>query len=463
MTPSSRVVGPALRHALLSIALLVLGCASGIDATRYVDGLRAYDGARTSARTLAQLDVTADGVVNADDAAVFARLEQDARALAQEQQVALGTAEVFYHGPAEGSASAFAALEAGDGRLRARGLAPEKLRELVIEARWLAGQARVAGVATREAKEQPFAGVLAPMFAGYDRETMTPGALCEAFANLDVQPFASAGVEAVAVADLDSTILQGNISDAFLAALVARGVPRPETHEPLKAFLKTLDGIDPALIDRNDLAANSRLLAERALNTSLPKGQRVAAKEAFEQTVALLAGLDVATVREIAHAAFEEGGAGVPPFKTRFFADSKDGCGTRKILRLLQQRGVKVYLLSATLDVLVEEAGRQLGVPLENVIGSKLEVVDGHYTGRVIDSTYYSKGSIMRQWVGVPPLLVFGDSPTSDVPMMLEAAGMAIMVNPRPDLLEADERLAGGRFVSVTFDSLEGAEQAQAN
>ena len=120
-----------------------------------------------------------------------------------------------------------------------------------------------------------------------------------------------------------------------------------------------------------------------------------------------------------------------------------------------------MYLLSATLDVLAWEAGKQFKVPRERVLGSLLEVKDGRYTGRVKDSAYYTKGAIVRQWMSAPPMIVFGDSPSSDFSMMLEAAGVSFMVNPRPKFLVLDEADANSRFVAVWFDSVEATLESK--
>ncbi|MBC7792734.1 MAG: hypothetical protein H7Z43_03420, partial [Clostridia bacterium] len=104
---------------------------------------------------------------------------------------------------------------------------------------------------------------------------------------------------------------------------------------------------------------------------------------------------------------------------------------------------------------LARAAARGMGLPENHAIGSPLTIEDGRYTGQVVASIYELKGPVLRQWVGVPPLMVFGDSPTSDMPMMVEAVGTGFMVNPRPEILAKDKEVAGGRMVGVTFAKTE--------
>jgi hypothetical protein len=198
------------------------------------------------------------------------------------------------------------------------------------------------------------------------------------------------------------------------------------------------------------------MLLDRWSNHELPKEMRINAKDTFYGIVGLMRGLTPAEAAGAAAKAYDTGAARFPAWKNNIFADG-DGCGMRQVVTRLQKRGVKVYLLSATLDVLAWEGGRLLGVPREQVLGSLLELKDGKFTGEVRDSTYYTKGAIVRQWLDAPPLLAFGDSPTSDFSMLLEAAGAGFMINPRDSLVRRDREEAGARLVAVVFDGTEGA------
>src|SRR5690606_25698655 len=135
-----------------------------------------------------------------------------------------------------------------------------------------------------------------------------------------------------------------------------------------------------AEVDANDVIANAHILLERSTNTSLPEAERVSAKDAFYNIVSLLEGQRVEVVEAVAKRAVEQGALGLPAWKTRVFADS-DGCGMTQIIRLLEERGIRVYFLSATPEVMVKEAARLMGLPASQAYGSVLGVRDGRYTG----------------------------------------------------------------------------------
>ena len=96
-----------------------------------------------------------------------------------------------------------------------------------------------------------------------------------------------------------------------------------------------------------------------------------------------------------------------------------------------------------------------LGIGQEYRLGSILEVADGRYTGQV-ESTYMLKGPIVRDWLKAPAYLAFGDSATSDIPFMLDAAGPAFMINPGERFKKKDQDKAKGRLVEVRYSGVEG-------
>jgi phosphoserine phosphatase len=242
--------------------------------------------------------------------------------------------------------------------------------------------------------------------------------------------------------------------DPFLAILVDKGNLSEDANPPLRAYLKTLEGVDAEAIDIAPVVDNARLLLERWTNPEIPRNLRPSAKDMFYNIVAMMRGMTIAQAEAAAREVYSHGVGRYPPWRTRSFAD-KDGCSMRMLIARMKERGIEVYLLSATLDVLAREGGRVLGIPPERVLGSLLEVRDGKYTGQVRDSTYNAKGAIVRQWLSAPPLVAFGDSPNSDFPMLLEVAGASFMVNPRPEFLERDKNESGSRFVALWFDGTE--------
>lgn len=410
---------------------------------------------------LSTLDVSADGRLGREDWAVFDAVHAAAVELAVSRGVSLAHREALYGGPAKDVPSVFSLLAWKDGSIDASQVPKERILELVVESRWMGLQARVGAMATNNGPldGRVVSGMLQGRVANYNAEGMEPAAICSAFEALPVEDLAAGGIPVTAVFDLDGTVWEGNVMDPFLAALIDLKLPRAEANLQLQAFLKTLDGVDGAAVDGNSVLDNARLFLARATDPSLPKAARVNAKDSFYNIVGLLQGLSPQDARAAARHAYEEGAGAFPAWPGRFFADS-DGCSMRRVVATLQERGVEVYLLSATLDPLALEGGRQLGVPAQRVLGSLLEIKDGRFTGKVRDSTYYTKAPIVRQWLPAPPLLAFGDSPTSDFMMLLEATGAAFMINPRAKLTDRDRAEAGGRMVPVRFEGIESTVTA---
>jgi phosphoserine phosphatase len=423
--------------------------ASGLDRLRHLTPKQAGH------RQLADLDVSADGRLDAVDAEFFARLATAARAELSARGESLAVQGGLYHGIEDDAPAVFETLRAGAGHLDLAAADTAKVRELAIEARWLAEQVRVAALAgAAPLDSRPFGGVLLAQVPRYDANAMEPAAVCRMIDEIDVDAFSRAGLPVAALLDLDSTVWQGNVMDPFLAALAQSGYLQEDANPALRDYLTTLAGTDPSAINAAPVHANAQLLLERWTQPEVPDELRPSAKDMFYNIVRLMRGMTEEQATEVARAVFDTGASPFRPWLQRAFADN-DGCHMRAIIDKMQARGIQVYLLSATLDVLAYASGRALGVPRERVVGSILEVRDGRYTGEVRDSAYYTKGAIARQWLPVPPLLVFGDSPHSDFSMLLEAAGASFMVNPRPELTARDEAEAGSRFVALWFDGTE--------
>ena len=104
-------------------------------------------------------------------------------------------------------------------------------------------------------------------------------------------------------------------------------------------------------------------------------------------------------------------------------------------LRLVQQhreRGEKVYIVSATLQEIVQHIADDLG--FDGAIGSTCEIVDGAYTGRVLRAAHgEGKAEALRELAAAEGIdlaasTAYSDS-YSDVPF-LEAVGHPVAVNP---------------------------------
>lgn len=439
---------------LLLTSIVIAGPACKSQVTPSLDRIRSIDVRSGGERPLEDLDVTGDKRIDEADWSLFEQVATAARVALERAGTRVGPRVALYTGPAKNVSAVFSLITDDAGRLDVSRVPAERLEELMIESRWAAQQARLATLAPG-ALDRPFGGVIRGRVPGYDPEEMAPAAVCAALGKLDLAPFESLGLPMTAVFDLDSTVWDGNVTDVFLALLAERKLPKPESNGGLAEFLKTVPGIDPKVVEKNDVSQNAALLLRHHTDRSLPEEQRVDAKDAFYNIVTMLAGLTREQVQPIAKAAFDQGSESLPPWKDRLFAD-RSGCGMREIIGGLEKRGIRVYLLSATLDILAEEGGRLFGIPPERVLGSVLEIKDGRYTGKVADSTYYIKGSVVRQWLPAPPLFAFGDSPSSDFGMLLESAGLAFMVNPRPRWKELDDSRAGSRLVALVYEATEG-------
>ena len=94
------------------------------------------------------------------------------------------------------------------------------------------------------------------------------------------------------------------------------------------------------------------------------------------------------------------------------------------ILEWHKQSGHIVAIVSATSTVLLETVGQRLGV--SHVIGTKLEVVDGTYTGKVVKPVCFgqNKAKLLQQFlrqnglkIDLSSSFAYADS-ISDVPLL---------------------------------------------
>jgi HAD superfamily hydrolase (TIGR01490 family) len=101
-----------------------------------------------------------------------------------------------------------------------------------------------------------------------------------------------------------------------------------------------------------------------------------------------------------------------------------------------RERGEPVYIVSATLQEIVEELARELG--FDGAIGSTCEIVDGVYTGRSLRAAHgEGKAAAIRelaaeQGLDLTASTAYSDSHT-DLPF-LEAVGNPVVVNPDREL-----------------------------
>ena len=214
-----------------------------------------------------------------------------------------------------------------------------------------------------------------------------------AFVGLPAPSAYSGGVAGAGFFDLDRTLLRRSSALALAPAFRARGV-----------------------ISRRQVAKSALWQLLFVLRGASAEAVRSAAEDAM----VLLKGLPVADLRELVAEAME------PVLRPLVYAEP---------LRLVQrhrERGERVYVVSATLQEIVEHIAVDLG--FDGAVGSTCEIVDGTYTGRSLRPAHgerkaaavYELASAEGTDLGAST--AYSDSHT-DVPF-LEAVGHPVAVNP---------------------------------
>jgi HAD superfamily hydrolase (TIGR01490 family) len=200
-------------------------------------------------------------------------------------------------------------------------------------------------------------------------------------------------VQAAAFFDLDRTLIRRSSVLALAPSFRARG-----------------------LISRLDLAKSAfwqLLFAARGASA-----ERV--RSAAEDGMKILAGFPVEELQSLVGDAME------PVLRPLVYAEP---------LQLVQHhraRGERVYIVSATLQEIVEHIADDLG--FDGAIGSTCEIVDGRYTGRSLRAAHgEGKARALRDLAASDALdldtsTAYSDS-YSDLPF-LEAVGYPVAVNP---------------------------------
>ena len=170
------------------------------------------------------------------------------------------------------------------------------------------------------------------------------------------------------------------------------------------------------LISRIDLAKSAfwqLLFAARGASA-----ERV--RSAAEDGMKILAGFSVEEMQSLVGDAME------PVLRPLVYAEPLH------LVRHHRERGERVYIVSATLQEIVDHIADDLG--FDGAIGSTCEIVDGRYTGRSLRAAHgEGKARALRDLAGADGLdlessTAYSDS-YSDVPF-LEAVGHPVAVNP---------------------------------
>jgi HAD superfamily hydrolase (TIGR01490 family) len=147
-------------------------------------------------------------------------------------------------------------------------------------------------------------------------------------------------------------------------------------------------------------------------------------RKAAEDGLMLLEGLEVEEMRELV------GGAMETALKPLVYREPLD------LVTKHRERGERVYVVSATLQEIVEVLAEELG--FDGAVGSLCEVVDGRYTGRSIRACHgRGKADAVRdlaqnEGIDLARSTAYSDSHT-DLPF-LEAVGNPVAVNPDREL-----------------------------
>jgi len=149
-----------------------------------------------------------------------------------------------------------------------------------------------------------------------------------------------------------------------------------------------------------------------------------AVRSAAEDGMRILAGVRVEELRQLVDAAMES------VLRPLVYAEPLE------LAREHRARGDRVYIVSATLQEIVERIAEDVG--FDGAIGSTCEVVDGVYTGRVMRAAHgEGKAAAVRELAAAEPLelarsTAYSDSHT-DLPF-LEAVGHPVAANPDREL-----------------------------
>jgi len=127
-----------------------------------------------------------------------------------------------------------------------------------------------------------------------------------------------------------------------------------------------------------------------------------------------------------------------------------------EILNQHKQRGDTVVIVSAAFSGLVEIVGQRLGVP--NVIGTKLEVIDGQYTGRIFGPLCFgeNKAKLLREFLNHNGLEMDRSSSFAYADSIFDASLLKLVANPVATYPDEDlRRLAEHNHWRIFPDSIQ--------
>ena len=127
-----------------------------------------------------------------------------------------------------------------------------------------------------------------------------------------------------------------------------------------------------------------------------------------------------------------------------------------EILNQHKQQGDIVLIVSGAFSGLVEIVGQRLGVP--NVIGTKLEVIDGKHTGRVVEPMCFAENKVklLREFLNHNRLEMDRSSSFAYADSIFDASLLKLVANPVATYPDEDlRRLAEHNHWRMLPDSIQ--------
>ncbi len=279
--------------------------------------------------------------------------------------------------------------------------------------------------------------------------------LVAALQQADFQALKRLKFPAVAVFDFDNTLMAGDVFGEFAELLVQTRCLKPEANPPLAKLMGSmgLPGLSEAELLRRDVNDNleTALTLMMARERGAPAESSIAISEMFFILAAAMKGLTPAIAGELAHKLYEDGVAGRAPYRTHVFDPSPHPYDSaQNIVEVLQDKGIECHIVTAGLRLLAQAGAKYLGIANRHVVGAELETQDGVYTGRVSSVVDIGKPALVQRNIAPAPLFAFGDSPSTDGPMLKLALIQGFMVDPQPAFIEMAKR-ENQHFMTLSF------------
>ena len=226
----------------------------------------------------------------------------------------------------------------------------------------------------------------------------------------------SASAPGVVAFDGDGTLWSGDVGEDFFHAAVARGRFLPVAVDAMREVGRA------AGLERMDAGHDAGVAIARALFAGYLE-HKVPEDVICEVIAWMCAGWREEEVIDLARAVIHD-------------LPSRRRTELRAVVDWARSSGVEVFLVSASPRPVVEAAGEAWGFDREHVLATTAPFVAGVMQPDVVRPIPYGPGKIhqLEARIGTRALLAaFGDN-VFDVPM-LEAARVAVAVDPKPRLL----------------------------